>query len=269
MVVKGKFEINPFFKNNKSGILTIMIKISDSEFKNKLDALYYNLTGKNSNKRSFHITLFSLFMNLDIIDENKLHNFKKIFNSVITQEVDKLLTTTDLLKIKYLDDNEPNNYDIYGYYNMLNNFFIKKFEISNDFRTKIEAIKKKIIKKIYGPNIEFHKSDKFYSYWGTRGIRGIKDSKLNLFAIYNYYDYKNHKLPVLHTSLCRIKEIKEIEKKFLNLKMIKYNNLKFKEALKKYIFEKYLKDKTMKNEFSNIVLYPSLKNELIINYMDF
>ena len=51
--------------------------------------------------------------------------------------------------------------------------------------------------------------------------------------------------------------------------MIKYNNLKFKEALKKYIFEKYLKDKTIKNSSSNIVLYPSLKNELIINYMDF
>jgi len=263
MVVKGKFEINPFFKSNKSGILTIMIKISDNEFKNKLDSLYYDLTGKNSNKRTFHITLFSLFMNLDFIDENKLHNFKKIFNSVIKKEVDKLLTTTDILKIKYLDDNDPNNYDIYGYYNMLNNFFIKKFEISNDFRTKIEHIKKKIIKKIYGPNIEFHKSDKFYSYWRT------KESKLNLFAIYNYYDYKNHKLPVLHTSLCRVKEIKEIEKKFAKIKMIKYNNLKFKEALKKYIFEQYLKDKTIKNDRSNIVLYPSLKNELIINYMDF
>lgn len=274
---KDFFSYNPFISNNKASLLTIMVDLNEYNLVNKLNILFKKLFGEDPRllQKHFHITLFSLFINVDDFvkyDKELYHyfklNFRKEVNNAIILFFKKSKKNIDLT---YLDDNNIQNYEILGQNRIMDNFFAKVFHYNKEFVDTIEHLKFFVLQRIFRNKIVYHSHDDLLHYYTFPG------STFKLIGIHKHYDYTEmiFPRPFIHVTLCRVNQIKNI-KKLLNihqkLDLLDKDNVEISnnDVLDK-IFENYLKKKENKisiNKESLFTLYPLQYNRINVTLLE-
>jgi len=233
---KDFFSYNPFTNNDLASLLTVMIDLNDFEITYKLNTLYKNLIGLK-NPHNFHITLFSMFINVDELKKYDIRlyfelkrNFRKIVVTAIQTYCIKLKNS---IKLTYLNDNNIKNYEILGRNSITNNFFAKVFYYNQEFVNTIERLKIYVLNTIFKNNLAYHSHDDLFHYYTLNG------SKMKLFAIHHHYDYteKIFPRPFIHATLCRVNKIKNISRliNFHQTGVELDNQFVLNEVFKKYL----------------------------------
>jgi len=261
---KDFFSYNPFINNRIASLLTVMIDLNDLEITNKLDTLYHNLTGQK-HPHNFHITLFSIFINVDELkkhDDGLYSDFKRKFRKIVVKAIQTYcIKLKNNIKLTYLNDNNIKNYEILGRNSIADNFFAKVFYYNQEFVNIIERLKIFVLNTIFKNNLVYHSHDDLFHYYT------LNKSRAKLFAIHHHYDYteKIFPRPFIHATLCRVNKIKNIFRliDFHQTGGVELDN----EFVLNEIFKHYLKKKEniAMNKNNIFTLYPDKDNLNKIN----
>lgn len=265
-VVKRKdfFSYNPFINNHVASLLSVMVDVNDFEITHKLNTLYQNLTGEK-HPHNFHITLFSVFINVDELkkqDSELYSDLKRNFRKIVVKAIQTYcIKLKNKIKLTYLNDNNIKNYEILGRNSIADNFFAKVFYYNPEFVNIIERLKIFVLNTIFKNNLAYHSHDDLFHYYTLNG------SKAKLFAIHHHYDYteKIFPRPFIHATLCRVNKIKNI------FRLIDFHQTGATELDNEFvlneIFKNYLKkQENIANNKNNIfTLYPDKDNKNKIN----
>jgi hypothetical protein len=261
---KDFFSYNPFINNRSASLLTVMIDLNDLEITHKLLALYHNLTGEK-HPHNFHITLFSMFINVDELkkqDDGLYSDLKRNFRKIVIKAIQiYCIKLKNNIKLTYLNDNNIENYEILGRNSIADNFFAKVFYYNQEFVNVIERLKIFVLNTISKNNLAYHSHDDLFHYYTLNG------SREKLFAIHHHYDYteKIFPRPFIHATLCRVNKIKNIFRliDFHQTGGVELDN----EFVLNEIFKHYLKKKEniAMNKNNIFTLYPDKDNLNKIN----
>jgi len=262
---KDFFSYNPFTSNNKASLLTVMVDLNDYDLVDKLNILFKNLIGKDPKnlKKHFHITLFSLFINVDDFvkyDKELYYKFKLNFRKNVNHAIQLFFKHSQKsLNLTYLNDNNVKNYEILGQNQVMDNFFAKVFHYNQEFVSTIERLKFFVLQKIFKNKIIYHSRDDLFHYYTLPG------SDAKIIAIHKHYDYteKVFPRPFIHVTLCRVNQMKNISN-YLNL-----NNINNSEVLQK-IFENYLqkKENIIHHKNNIFTLFPVQYNRINVTLLE-
>ena len=227
----------------------------DFEISHPLNDLYYLLMNQHPDKyNNLHITLFKMFFNFKYMNAKTIKYIKDNFLDTVIDVINKLTEKIEYkLNVEYTKDALEKNYDILGPYDNIDNFFVKKFNASNEYRNTLNIAQQLTIKRLFGKDMILHSSNDEYNYYYLDG-----DINEPVIAISKFHNY-TPKNKIIHYSICRVKQIYDINKL----------DITDSKKLKKEIFKKYIKNKVKKNDSFNATLYPSKYNRLYITYKNY
>ena len=195
-----------------------------------------------------------MFFNFKYMNAKTIKYIKDNFLNTVIDVINKLTEKIEYkLNVEYLKDTLEKSYDILGPYDNMNNFFVKKFNASNEYRNTLNIAQQLTIKQLFGKDMVLHSSNSEYNYYYLKG-----DVIEPVIAISKFHNY-TPKNKIIHYSICRVKQIYNINK----------INMTDSKKLKKEIFKKYIKPKINKSVPFNATLYPSKYNKLYITYRNY
>jgi hypothetical protein len=232
----------PIYKSNIA-IISVMINIVDPYLVNYLNNIYKLLVYRNKNV--YHVTLFKIFIDLNYLDNKSLKFIIKNYEKIIGYIVNKISHKYNL-DVVYTDNNDINNYKILGNYDYNNNFIVKKFDKTRTFIKFIEKMQKLTLKFLFKYHtVKLHSSSNNFNYWTFDNMHA------KIIAISKYYNFRERE-GIIHSTLCKIKEIKNKKKIYHNINEI---------------FYKFISNYINENKQFKYCLYPDKNNELYVTLL--